>query len=105
MIEEIEISGHVRRLGPFAAGDRALADAYARLADRASREETRSVRGAVMLTGRALAPPSSLRAPTVVVPSGGGAPVTGVKVETRGAGTATVPFADLVTAGLPPAPC
>ena len=104
VIDEIEISGHVRRLGPFAAGDAALTDAYARLADRASREETRTVRGAVLLTGRALTPASFWRdTAAVVVPSGGGAPSSGVKVETRGAGTATVAFADLLTAGLPPA--
>jgi hypothetical protein len=103
VIDEIEISGHVRRLGPFAAGDAALADAYARLADRASREETRSVRGAVLLTGRALAPASFRHDRTAVVVPSGGTRTSGVKVETRGAGTATVAFADLVTAGLPPA--
>lgn len=102
VIDEIEISGHVRRLGPFAAGDPALADAYARLAARASREQTRALRGAVLLTGRALAPAGPLREAAVVVPFGGGAPVSGVKVETRGAGTATVAFADLLAAGLPP---
>jgi Peptidase family C25 len=102
VIDEIEISGHVRRLGPFAAGDAALEGAYARLAARASREETRALRGAVLLTGRALAPAAPLREAAVVVPFGGGAPVSGVKVETRGAGTATVAFADLVAAGLPP---
>ncbi|MET0553396.1 MAG: C25 family cysteine peptidase [Vicinamibacteria bacterium] len=102
VIDEIEISGHVRRLGPFAAGDGELADAYARLAERASREETRSVRGATMLTGRALTPPAAWRDAARIVPSGGEA-VSAVKVETRGAGTATVAFADLVTAGLPPA--
>lgn len=102
VIDEIEISGHVRRLGPFAAGDPNLADAYERLSERASREVTRSLRGALLLTGRAQAPAAALRDAPVVVPFGGGAPVFGVKVETRGPGTATVPFADLVAAGLPP---
>lgn len=102
VIDEVEQSGHVRRLGPFAAGDQSLAEAYARLQDRASREETRSVRGAVLLTGRALTPVAPLREAAVVVPFGGGAPVSGVKVETRGAGTANVAFSELLAAGLPP---
>jgi hypothetical protein len=102
VIDEIETNGRVHRLGPFTAGDAQLADAYARLAGRAQREETRTVRGAVMLTGRALSPVAPLRDAAVVVPFGGGAPVSGVKIETRGAGTVTVDFTDLVAAGLPP---
>jgi hypothetical protein len=102
VIDEIETTGRVHRLGPFAVGDAALAASYARLAARAAREETRAVRGALMLTGRPLVPNAATRdAAAAVVPSGG-ARATGVKVETRGAGTATVAFADLVTAGLPP---
>jgi hypothetical protein len=54
-----------------------------------------------MLTG-----PRSSRAPFATRPRWSFRPAalraTGVKVETRGAGTATVAFADLVTAGLPP---
>lgn len=100
VIDEVEISGHVRRLGPFAADDAALASAYGQLAERAAREHTRTLRGAVLLTGRPLAPAPALRAPSVVVARAGG-PAPGVKVETRGAGTATVSFAELVAAGLP----
>lgn len=101
VIDEIEISGHVRRLGPFAASDETLADAYARLSERAAREVTRSVRGGLMLTGRAQTPARHARA-EVVVPRAAGATAPGVKVETRGTGTAAVALADLVAAGMPP---
>ena len=105
VVEEIEVSGRRRALGPFPVGDASLREAFERLEMRTARETTRSLRGSTLLTGRPLAGARRLSfAPAitpVVSPARGSAP-TGVKVETRGQGTATVTLADLVAAGLPP---
>lgn len=104
VVEEIETSGRRRALGPFPVGDTELREAFERLEGRAQREVTRTVRGATLLTGRPLAPVARFAAgPTLVTPAQGSDP-PGVKVETRGAGTATVTLAELAAAGLPPGP-
>jgi hypothetical protein len=102
LVEEIETSGRRRALGPFAAGDASLREAFERLEARAAHEQTRTVRGARLLTGRPLVRAQRLPAgPTLLTPMLGARP-PGVKVETRGTGTATVSLADLAAAGLPP---
>jgi len=104
LIEEIEISGRLRALGPFPANDPELREAFERLELRATREHTRTLRGATLLTGRPLARAERLAAVRAVVTPAQGSRPPGVKVETRGRGSATVTLADLAAAGLPPGP-
>jgi hypothetical protein len=103
LVEEIETSGRRRALGPFPVGDTALREAFERLERRAAGEATRVVRGATVLTGRPLQRRSRPVTP-VAARLALGAGAWGVKVETRGRGTATVTLAELAAAGLPPGP-
>ncbi len=104
LIEEIEVGGRKRTLGPFPLDDAALRADFERLEARASREVTRAVRGATLLTGRPLAPAAARSAQKTVVAPEGGRVVSAVRVETRGSGTATVSLAELAAAGLSPGP-
>jgi hypothetical protein len=103
LIEETEINGRRHKLGPFPLDDAELVQAFERLEARATREQTRTVRGATLLTGRPLHRASAARTegPSVEAPAGG-VPPLGVKIETRGAGYAAVELADLYAAGLAP---
>lgn len=103
MVEEIETSGRRRMLGPFPVDDAPLREAFERLEARAAEERTRRVRGATVLTGEPLERKAPAIASRTLTPARG-AGAFGAKVETRGRGTATVTFAELEAAGLPPGP-
>jgi hypothetical protein len=101
VIEEIEVSGLRRSIGPFPVDDARLRLGYERIERWAAEHDGRATRsGARLLSSRRR------------TPSGGGAPVRrarfarspgeGVKIEVSAAGPVQVPLSDLVPAGLPP---
>lgn len=114
MIEEIEVGGHRRLLGPFSVSDPTMERAFQRIEARVQDEEVLERRGARMLSGRsraaetlrassAGAPPAAataVRDPRDLNPGGAG-PVNGVKIEVAQAGLVSVSLVDLIAQGMP----
>ncbi len=98
VVEEIETSGHRRRLGPFAADDETLRAGFAAAEERLHREH--SGRRAALEAGAA----SGLAGRGRVAPIRGtpARAVTQIKVTTRGAGPVTIDAADLLALGVDP---
>ena len=97
-IEEIEVGGRHRVMGPFAASDAGLRASLEEIEVRHGDEEVHQTDGARMLTGRR--DPALRRA----APRPERRPVwgsLGVKVEVSHAGMVTVPLAQLAALGLP----
>jgi len=101
LIEEIEVGGRIRTMGPFEVGDGVLRRAYEGVASRILSGDLHEARGARMTSphrtdsqvsrGRSVA-----RA--VAMP---GRAVHGIKIEVGGPGRVVVPLSELVAAGLP----
>jgi hypothetical protein len=105
LIEEIEAGGRRRELGPFAAGDTALREAFEDIEARLRRDEAPAggdVHPAVPPAGPALAARAA-RARTVAnhPPTANPSSSRGVKIEVAGAGRVQVPVGELSAAGLP----
>jgi hypothetical protein len=114
MIEEIEVGGHRRMLGPFPVADATLESAFERVEARVKDEEVQERRGARVLSGRSLDAerPRGISGgeQRSAVASGEGRLLagigrsgrsSGVKIEVKQAGIVRVPFADLVAHGIP----
>jgi hypothetical protein len=97
-IEEIEVGGRHRVMGPFAAADAGLRESLEEIEVRHADEEVHQTDVARMLTGRR-DPALRRAAPRPERRPAWGAP--GVKVEVSHAGVVTVPLGQLATHGLP----
>jgi hypothetical protein len=103
LIEEIEVGGRHRTMGPFDVGDGVLRRAYEAAASRVLSGDLREVRGARMsFPQRAAtqATPGRVVARALATP---GRSAQGVKIEVVGPGRVVVPLSELVAAGVPPA--
>jgi hypothetical protein len=100
-IEEIEVGGRHRVMGPFAVSDAGLRESLEEIEVRHADEEVLQTDGARMLTGRR-DPALRRAARRPERRPAWGAP--GVKVEVSHAGVVTVPLAQLAAQGLPTEP-
>jgi len=98
VIEEIEVGGHSRPMGPFPISDEGLLKAFERVEARIRTEHVHERDGAQILTGRNHLPQ---RRPVLNEPPRGFSD-NGVKIEVSAAGPVRVPLADLVAQGMPP---
>ena len=102
LIEEIEVGGRHRTMGPFEVGDGVLRRAYEKAESRVLAGDLREVGGARLsfpsraatqvTAGRAMARPKRTH----------GRAVQGVKIEVSGPGRVLVSLSELLEAGLPP---
>ena len=103
LIEEIEVGGRHRTMGPFDVGDGVLRRAYEAAASRVLSGDLREVRGARMSFPHRAAiqlAPGRVVARAVATR---GRSAQGVKIEVVGPGRVVVPLSELVAAGVPPA--
>lgn len=91
VLEELDVHGRRRLLGPFAVGDARLAQGYER------------ARAALHAAGARPAPRELEGEPARIEPVTRLSSATGIAIEVEQAGEARVPLADLIAAGLPSA--
>ncbi len=101
LIEEIEVGGRHRTMGPFEVGDGVLRRAYEKVESRVLAGELREVRGArLSFPHRAAAQAAAGRAVAQSAAKPGRA-TAGIKIEVYGPGRVVVPLDELLSAGLP----
>jgi hypothetical protein len=101
LIEEIEVGGRIRTMGPFEVGDGVLRRAFEATASRVlsgTLQETPGARMASLHRTDAMVSRGRTAARTAAMP---GRAVQGIKVEVDGPGRVVVPLSELVAAGLP----
>ena len=103
LIEEIEVGGRHRTMGPFDVGDGVLRRAYEAVASRVLSGDLREVRGARMSFPHRAATQLALARVVARAVATPGRSAQGVKIEVVGPGRVVVPLSELVAAGVPPA--